>query len=258
MTILHAVRVLAESARMQAILMRHSPIVPVATLVQPPVFLLILSARHATLPGRSVTQDVLSVILTSLWGATLWTSGGILRREIAEGTLARCLTSRTDPRLVVLGKCLGATIVNLGLLLVSGTVMGLVLGARLDAGRVEATVLGLAVVAVSGAALGYMVSGVFVVTRYAHYVTAALTYPVYILAGLMVPTSALPAVLRPLSDLISLAWANRFLRAAVTGHVDGGALAMTLGLTAVYFAVGTRYYITLIDRARRKGTLDLV
>jgi ABC-2 type transport system permease protein len=243
---------------MQALLVRHSPIVPVATLVQPPVFLLILSARQATLPGRTATQDVLSVILTSLWGATLWTSGGILRREIAEGTLARGLTSRTDPRLVIIGKCLGATIVTLGLLLVSGTVMGVALRARLALGGLGTTVLGLAVVALSGAALGFMVSGVFVVTRYAHYVTAALTYPVYILAGLMIPTSALPVVLRPISNLISLYWANRFLRAAVTDHFDGEALGMVVLLTAAYFVVGGLYYITLIDRARRKGTLDLV
>ncbi len=252
------VRILFESARMQARLVLHHPILPVGTVIQPAAFLLIVLSRDHPATRAQTTSILIAVVLTSLWGASLWTSGSILRREIADGTLARSMTSLSDARLVVIGKCAGATVVTFGLLLVTAVAMAAVLRVGIGLGDLADVFVGLVLVAVSGIALGYLFSGIFVVTRYAQHWTAALTYPVYILAGLMIPVAMLPAVARWPSWLISLYWAHRFLAAAADGDFDASSLAAALALTAVYAIAGGIVFMRLIDQARRKGTLDLV
>lgn len=248
--------VLYESARMQSQVIRHHPILPIATVVQPAVFLLILIARGVG--DRShVGGTLTAVLLTSLWGCTLWTSGGILRREIAEGTFARSVTSVTDARLVILGKCLGSTMLAVAILTFTCGVFAAVLRVPIHPGEVPALLLGLSVAAVSGMALGYLLSNVFVWTQHATHVTAALSYPVYVLAGLIIPTSMLPAFLRPASAAISLHWAQRFLAGVLAGRFSPLDLGLTAALTVGYLAAGSYLFRRVMDRARRIGTLDL-
>ena len=164
------VRILFESARMQARLVLHHPILPVGTVIQPAAFLLIVLSRDHPATRAQTTSILIAVVLTSLWGASLWTSGSILRREIADGTLARSMTSLSDARLVVIGKCAGATVVTFGLLLVTAIAMAALLRVRIGLGDLVDVFVGLILVAVSGIALGYLFSpGIFVITRYAQH-----------------------------------------------------------------------------------------
>jgi ABC-2 type transport system permease protein len=105
--------------------------------------------------------------------------------------------------------------------------------------------------------MGYLLSPVFVLTRHATHVTAALTYPVFILSGLMIPSNLLPVPMTWLSRPISLFWANRFFTTLAQGSPDAMALVAVAALTAGYFWIGSALLDRLIDRARRAGTIDV-
>jgi ABC-2 type transport system permease protein len=250
-------RISAESARMQVLLVRSHPMVPLSTIVQPAVFLVIFLDRPGgTQPGQRAAT-VIAVLLTSMWGATLWAAGGTLRREVADGTLARNLTGVSDPRLVIGGKCLGSTLLVLGLLSCTTAVTAALTGIRLQPGSALLLFGGFVLVAASGTALGYMLCSIFVLTRHAVHVTAALMYPVFILGGLLIPVNLVPWPLAWLSHLISLYWINQFLDNAAAGIFRPRAVVFSVILTIGYFWAGSLLFTQVIDRARRKGTIDL-
>jgi ABC-2 type transport system permease protein len=250
-------RIGAESARMQVLLVRGHPMVPLSTIVQPAVFLVIFLARPAAMQPGGRTSTVIAVLLTCMWGATLWAAGGTLRREVADGTLARNLTGVSDPRLVIGGKCLGSTLLVLGLLSCTAAVTAALTGISFQLSGALLLVLGLFLVTVSATALGFMLCSVFVLTRHAIHVTAALMYPVFILGGLLIPTKLIPWPLAWLSHVISLYWINQFLDNAVAGIFSLRAAVISIALTIGYFWAGSMLFLQVIDRARRKGTIDL-
>lgn len=252
-------QILAASARMQILVIRSHAVIPLLTVAQPTVIYLVVSSGGSTAATPEQRSTLLiAVVLMSLWGVTLWAAGGVLRREIFEGTLARNLTSVTDARLVLLGKCLGSTFLSFGLLMGTGVVLALVEGVRIRPSALPWLALGFCFVTVSGTVLGFVLSSVFVLTRHAVRVTAALSYPVYIFGGLLIPTTMLPVQLAWISRLVSLYWANRFLdSAAVGGQPRLGDLAIGGLLTAGYYAAGHVLFARIIRRARIKGTIDL-
>lgn len=249
--------ILAASARMQVLVVRTNPMIPLTAVAQPAVFLTIVMARSGPMTPSDRTAQVAAVLLTSLWGATLWAAGGTLRLEMVEGTLARNLTAVSDARAVIIGKCIGSTCLVLGFLLGTAVVMVVATGTQVQLREAGWWLLGLVLVAVSATAMGYLLCPVFVLTRHATHVTAALTYPVFILSGLMIPSGLLPRPMAWLSRPISLFWANGFFTSLAHGSPDAASLAAVAVLTAGYFWIGGALLDRLIDRARRAGTIDV-
>lgn len=252
-----SLRIIAESARMQVLVIRGHPMVPVTTIVQPAAFLVIFLGGESHASAAQRLSTVIGVLLTCLWTASLWASGGTLRREVADGTLARNLTGVSDPRLVIGGKCLGSTLLVLGLLLGTTAVTVVVTGIPFHLSGVPWLILGFIGVAASGTAMGFALCSIFVLTRHAIQVTAALSYPVLLLAGLLIPVSLIPAPLSWLTRLISLYWASQFLDRAADGAFAVAPALLLGGLTVTYFWAGSRLFARVIDLARRKGTIDL-
>jgi ABC-2 type transport system permease protein len=250
--------VLLAAARMQVLVVRGHPVVPLATVVQPLVFYVIATSGTGARSPAKLVAVLVAVLLTSLWGATVWAAGGILRREVADGTLGRNLTSVTDARLVVIGKCLGSTLLILALLACTGATLALFSGLTIRLGSLPWLLAGFLLVTVSGTVMGFAMCGIFALTRHANHVTSALTYPLFILSGLMIPASLLPASLAWLSRLISLYWADRFIDAVVDGdRLPWKALLGAAALTPVYLLAGNLIFGRIVHRARVNGTIDL-
>jgi ABC-2 type transport system permease protein len=250
-------RIVAESARLQVLVVRTNPMVPLQTIAQPAVFLTVFLTEEGPVQPARRAATVIAVLLSCLWGSTLWAAGSTLRHEVANGTLARNLTSTTDPRLVVGGKCMGSTALVLGMLLCVSAVAVIITGISFRPGGVPWFVLGLVLVAASAAAMGFMLCSVFVLTRHALQVTAALMYPIYILSGLLIPTTFLPLPLAWVSRIISLYWANQFLDKAAAGVLGLRPMTFLILLTIVYLWAGCLLFSRVVRRAREKGTIDL-
>ncbi|MFF7341856.1 ABC transporter permease [Streptomyces sp. NPDC008163] len=236
--------------------MRGNPLLLVNSAILPAVFLVITVETGRPAPDHA-TERVVAVMLTALWGSTVWMSGGVLRRERTYGTLARCVSGVWSPYLVLLGKSLGATVYSVGAILVSTTLTAAALGLPLKASHPVWIAVALLVLVCSGTSLGALVSCLFLVTREGLVWSSALMYPVFALGGLLIPTGVLPRWLRWVPELISLHWIKDFLVGASTGGVALSSLGVATVLTLVYFSVAGLAYRGSVDVARREGTLDL-
>jgi ABC-2 type transport system permease protein len=237
--------------------MRSRPMVVVVAVVQPVVFL-VLVARTGQAEPRRATALVSAVVLTAIWTATVWTAGGVLRRERGYGTLARTVTSRYSPSVVLFGKSFGATVYSLGAILVSSAVVVALLGIEVSLPHPLWLVAALLAAVASATALGMLLACLFLVTRHGLAWSGALIYPVFIVAGLLIPASALPAWLRWVPDLVSLHWVHRFVVGTTDGPVRLGSLAVAAGLTVAYLVLAVAGLRLAVRAGRRRGSLDLV
>jgi len=221
-----------------------------------PVALLVISVETQPLtPGRAA-EIVVSVMLTALWAATIWTSGGVLRRERTYGTLARCVCGVESPTIILFGKSFGATLYGVGMTLATTLATVLLLGLPIDVAHPLWIAVGLLVVVVSATALGAMLACLFLLSQYGVIWSGALMYPVFVLGGLLLPPSVLPIWLRWVPQLLSLHWINEFLAGAIDGRLSLAPLAIAVLLTIAYGVLAWLTFRWSIDQARRKGTLD--
>ncbi|MFD3920833.1 ABC transporter permease [Streptomyces sp. NPDC058595] len=242
--------------RMEQRAMQRNPLLLVNSGMLPAVFLVI--AVETGRPGSNGAAElVVAVMLTALWGSTVWMSGGVLRRERTFGTLARCVSGVWSPYLVLLGKSLGATVTSVAAILVSTGVTAAALGLPLGVSHPAWAVVALVVLVCSGTALGALVSCLFLVTRNGLVWSHALMYPVFALGGLLIPTDALPEWLRWAPELLSLHWIKDCLVHASTGDVTLAPLGVATLLTLAYFCAAGFAYRRSVERSRKEGTLDL-
>ena len=236
--------------------MRGNPLLLVNSGILPAVLLVVTVKTGPPAPGQA-TELVVAVMLTALWGSTVWMSGGVLRRERTYGTLARCVSGVWSPYLVLLGKSLGATVYSVGAIFVSTSLTAAALGLRLNVSHPVWILVALLVLVCSGTAMGALVSCLFLVTRDGLAWSNALMYPVFVVGGLLIPTDELPHWLRWVPDLISLHWIKDFMVGAADGSVALSSLGVAIMLTLAYFSVAGLAYRRSVDMARREGTLDL-
>ncbi|WP_051370595.1 ABC transporter permease [Streptomyces sp. 142MFCol3.1] len=242
--------------RMEQRAMRRNPLLLVNSGMLPAVFLVIAVETGRAHP-ESATELVVAVMLTALWGSTVWMSGGVLRRERSFGTLARCVSGVWSPYLVLLGKSLGATVTSVGAILLSTGVTAAALGLPLSMSHPAWIVLSLLVLVCSGTALGALVSCLFLVTRNGLVWSHALMYPVFAVGGLLIPTDALPAWLRWAPDVLSLHWIKNCLVDGATGGITAAPLGIATLLTLGYFLAAGFAYHRSVETSRKEGTLDL-
>lgn len=252
-----ALAAFAASARMQFIETRTSVIVLTTATLFPVMLLLVTLLPAADRSAAAGTRAAFATGLSAAWSATAWGAASVLRRERATGTLARALMGIPDPRVVALGKGLGASTLSAGLIVVTVAATLAVLRQPVEPADPAAVVVGLAVLVASGAAVGLLVGTVFVVTRYGAQVSAALTTPVLVFGGMLVPPSQLAPALRWIPSLVSLRWLNEFLISSATGAPNLVALAMATALTVAYGAAGAWLFARVADRARTDGSIDL-
>ncbi|MFI6481436.1 ABC transporter permease [Nonomuraea sp. NPDC050663] len=220
-------------------------------VLQPVVYLLIVLSK---VPA---TETVTAVMLMSFWGSTVWSGAGILRREKMEGTLAPTMLGVRDPRLVLLGKTTGASLLILAVISVTVAAFVLLSGRSMAIALPFWFGVGLALVAVTGTAAGFLLSCLFLLSRYGPQLSALAVAPVTLLSGLLIPVSMLPGWTRPLSWVINLRWVQEFLAGAARGTPDFAALGLAGALTVVYFVLGAFAFQRVTVLARKEGTLDL-
>ncbi len=227
-------------------------------ITQPASFLVIVALAGRGTGRVDVGQAALGVALLSLWGATVWSSGAVLRAERWQGTLAPLLARPAGLGPILVGKGLGITLSSAALI---GTTVAMTAAALGDPIAVRSPVsflAALAAVLVSATALGLLLGCVFMLTRAAGRISEALMYPIFILGGMLVPLELLPRWVEPLSTLVSLRWGGELLRAAAAGEPQAGTAWLLLAATTAAYAALARYFFgRVVDRARREGTLDL-
>jgi len=250
-------RTLYELARSQVLVVATRS-VNLATDVLTPLLLLTLLVlpRVERLTPREATGAVTGVLLASLWGASLWSGAGILRRERWFATLGPSFAGRSGALTVLLGKTLGGVLYDVSVIALSTSAFLLAAGVRLEIRSPVAFAVGLVAVVLGGLASSLLIGAGLMLSRYAFQLTTALGTPILLLGGTIIPHDVLPAWAGALGDAVNLAWLQRFM-ASTAGAPDWQALGAALALTAAYAAIGARLVHVMLRRARREATLEL-
>jgi len=195
--------------------------------------------------------------LMGIWSTTLFSSGGSLQWWRWQGFLEPLVASPAPFALVLLP----ATLANatygmyaLGMTLAWGKLaFGIPLTFAhpwLFAVAVPATILSLGL-------LGFFLASSFVLYRHANALSNMLEYPVWLVTGVLVPLSLLPGWVRPIGWLLAPTWGVRAIRDSALGGDPLPAIGMTLGLGAVYLALGAIFLTYFMRLARERATLSL-
>lgn len=238
--------------------MRQNPLLFINAAVLPAVLLVITLGGQTAPPPHVLGERVWAVLLTSVWGATVWMAGGVLRRERRDGTLSRLVRGRHALFLVLVGKSLGATVYATLAIAAAGAVTLLALGLRPAFGDPVVIIIGLAVLLVSATTLGCLLSCLLLVTRHGLEWSSALVYPVFLLGGLLISADRL-GPLEWLPRMLSLHWIQRVLATSASGGAaDVGALAAAMALSGLYAVVGWAGVRWAVRKAREEAALDFI
>lgn len=248
----------AFAARLQARLTLASPLAATGWVVTPAMLIsLLVLARDQTPDGNEALRIISGVVLAAFWASCVWGSVGVLRRDRQNGTFAPTVVSTQNPRLVLLGRVLGACLITLVGVCTTVAAAATALGLRPQLDNPIALLLGLLVVVLTGTAASLLVGVVLLISRHGDHISNALGVPVTLLGGTVIPVSVLPEPVQPVTALISLSWVQRWVTSTATPGLDWVALAAATGLTALY---GVGAYLLLgraLAAARRQGSLDL-
>lgn len=195
------------------------------------------------------------------WTSAIWASGYALQWERHEGTSGALFLSPANRAAVVAGYGVGSFLWFLPSF-AAISVLGLLTGARIHV--VDPLALLCAAVALILASLscGFLLSGLFILSRRGNLIANVMQSPVYLLSGLLIPISFLPGWLQPFANALPVTHAAIALRqASLLGGTLGdaaGQLGLALGLAALYFLLGLLGLRRVEHVAKRFGQLELV
>lgn len=230
----------------------------ILVLVQP-LFFLTVAAWLSRGGGQPLAAAVAGSTAMGMWSATLFGAGRALQHERRAGTLELLLVSPRPLLQPVLGVCLGAA--ALGLVSAAGGLgsavafFGFRTGWRALAALAPALLIGMA----GMAALGVLLSGLFVLLRQASMITNMLEYPVWFACALMVPAGSRPEPVALVGEFLAPTHLGALLRAALgEGEVDLAAAGKLVLLSGLYLALALAAFRRVGEAVRRRGDLAIV
>jgi ABC-2 type transport system permease protein len=212
--------------------------------------------RTGARPG-SLLYASLGAGMMGIWSSTLFGSGGLIQWQRWQGTLEYVIGVPTPLILVVLPMTIATA--SIGLYSVASTLAWgwLIFDLPLELAHPVWFAVALPAAVLALGLLGLVLASTFVLLRNANSLSNLLEYPVWLVTGLLIGISLLPGWTRPISWVLAPTWGIRGIREAAIGGDPAFAIAMCLGLGAIYLVIGhftLRYFERL---ARERATLAL-
>jgi ABC-2 type transport system permease protein len=134
----------------------------------------------------------------------------------------------------------------------------LLFGVSLDVANWAAFAIAVPAAILSMGMLGFMLGAAFVRFRAAWAVGNLFEFPVWTICGLLIPIAVLPAWVEPVSWVFAPTWGMNALRDAALGSDSPwDDVAMCIGLSVAYGAIGALLLRVFLLAARRRATLAL-
>jgi ABC-2 type transport system permease protein len=212
--------------------------------------------RTGARPG-SLLFASLGAGMMGIWTSTLFGSGGLIQWQRWQGTLEYVIGVPPPLILVVLPMTIATA--SLGLYSVATTLLWgwLFFDVPFHLAHPVWFVVALPSAVLTLGLLGLVLASTFVLLRNANSLSNLLEYPVWLVTGLLVAISILPGWTRPISWVLAPTWGIRGIREAALGGDPGMAIAVCLGLGAIYLVIG-HYTLRYFERlARERATLAL-
>lgn len=251
------IRIVYELARSQAKIVATRPMNLASGIVFPLMMMSLLTLpRLDSLDPEQATRVFTGVLLAAFWGASLWSGGGILRRERWLGTLAPSFMGAAGPITVVVGKTLGGVVFDVTLIALTNTAFVLAVGIPLQIAHPGAFAVGILAAVVCGVASSLLIGALLILSRHAFQLTTAFGTPVLLIGGTIIPHTMLPDWVGALGNIVNLAWLQRFLVSTATDP-HWGALGIGVAISAMYAGVGAWCVHVMLRRSRKEGSLEL-
>jgi len=207
-------------------------------------------------PG-SLLYVSLGAGMMGIWSSTLFGSGGLIQWQRWQGTLEYVIGVPTPLILVVLPMTIATA--SIGLYSVTTTLLWgwLFFDVPFHVAHPLWFVLAVPSAVLTLGLMGLVLASTFVLARNANSLSNLLEYPVWLVTGLLIGISLLPGWTHPISWVLAPTWGIRGIREAALGGEPVVAIAVCLGLGAIYLVIGTftlRYFERL---ARERATLAL-
>jgi ABC-2 type transport system permease protein len=193
-----------------------------------------------------------------IWTAATTTAASSLQNERRQGTLELLVLAPRPLALTVVPIILSMATIGIYSLVATLLWGKFVLGIALVISNVPMFILGCVVIAVTVAAMGFILALGSVRYRTSWALGAVVELPVWLICGFVVPLSILPAWVAPISWAIPITWAVDAVKAAAVGSVQWGDVLLAIGISVVYFAVGAYLSRVLVNSARRNASLTLI
>jgi ABC-2 type transport system permease protein len=212
--------------------------------------------RTGARPG-SLLYASLGAGMMGIWSSTLFGSGGLIQWQRWQGTLEYVIGVPTPLILVVLPMTVATA--SIGLYSVGSTLLWgwLIFDLPFELAHPVWFAVALPAAVLALGLLGLVLASTFVLMRNANSLSNLLEYPVWLVTGLLIGISLLPGWTHPISWVLAPTWGIRGIRAAAIGGDPLVAIAVCLGLGAIYLVIGIftlRYFERL---ARERATLSL-
>ena len=195
--------------------------------------------------------------MMGIWSSTLFGSGGLIQWQRWQGTLEYVIG--VPARLLVVLLPMTIATASIGLYSLASTLVWgwLVFDMPFDLAHPVWFAVALPAAILALGLLGLVLASTFVLLRNANSLSNLLEYPVWLVTGLLIGLSLLPGWTRPISYVLAPTWGIKGMREAALGGDPGFAIAVCIGLGAVYLVIGhfTLGYFEV--RARRSATLAL-
>jgi len=212
--------------------------------------------RSGGRPG-SLLYASLGAGMMGIWSSVLFGSGGLIQWQRWQGTLEYVIGVPTRLILVLLPMTLATA--SIGLYSLASTLAWgwLIFDVPFDLVHPVWFAVALPVAILALGLMGLVLASTFVLLRNANSLSNLLEYPVWLVTGLLIGLSLLPGWTHPISWVLAPTWGVRGIREAALGGDPATAVAVCLGLGAVYLVIGhfTLGYFEV--RARRSATLAL-
>ncbi|MDN4613017.1 ABC transporter permease [Leifsonia sp. F6_8S_P_1B] len=207
--------------------------------------------------GQATARAVIGAGLMGAWSTTLFGAAEALFMQRFSGTLELLIGAPRSLVAPVLGFA-GAT-VSLGLYSSAASWLWAtcVLGVSSEGVDWPSLLAGLALSFVSLTAIGFLLAGVYVVTRKGIEITNVMEYPIWVVCGVLVPAAALWGPLQLVGRLLPLGWSMEVVDAATHGGDALQAAGPAVLLSAGYLAAGVVLLKRIDLLARTRGTLRL-
>ena len=187
--------------------------------------------------------------ISTFWGSICFSSASDMDREKWMGTMPMIFTSPIGFENIIFGKILGNTfwgMFSFGINIVFSNFLYFILITLL--------------MIISMIAVGFMMAGLFTLSRKISVLMNVIDYPIIMLTGMVFPISIFPKFIQYISYLLSPTWAMEGYKLAIQGGSSEELLRVALILvfiTTIYFIISIFLFKKIKKLCVVNGTLEV-
>ncbi len=251
---------LAAAFRMQLRAGSRTPNFWMAMFTTPAQTVLFLSVVTAAGRPDLTAHAIIAPAIVSMWGASVWTGGSIVRGDRWNGLLEIHAAAPSPYALSVIGRMSATLLLSLIAIPLSLTTAWLTFGVDVTVRHPAVLVAALVATTAAMASTALIFTAMTVLSRAAITFQNSASYPILLVSGAFVPLGLLPGWVHPIGRLVFLSWGADLIRDSITADtmtdvaLRFGAL---VGLGVLGFLAGVRLLAVVMRRVTVTGEISM-